>query len=789
MTRKKVLLIVKGCFLKEKRVSFLTCIFLCFVTVFLLAGNQLFQNVQTANELNAEALEGNYHVLYSGISEEEFQKIQTCPFVEKTGESLYIGRAEDGTYFRYINEGFRDLSASVADKNIKQTAEGRWPEKENEVVFTRNYMEMYNLKLGDTVRVDLIRTNDATGDVLYQMPEISLTVTGILDNEVGFADWKSGYVSETLSTSVMNEAPDALTTLVKFDRQDKISEDMQRLNEYLGYDREKLETLTVRKNAMLAEAADENGTLRKQNRFMNFAVWIVCVMVVYNIFYNRLFEKKRDFINLRKMGFQTRDLFKIVAAEFLIFIFIGFTVGMLAGFWINQWIGLKLMKMMVQTYDVEGLVSSGLSLHSVRITALMLGLVSIPCILTAGHHLREIAPVSLMGRKRKNGRKQILAFGIISMSAILISLLAIQDNHSDEGISSVQTYIPGDFQLTKGSIFENMADTVVPSISDRALQQIEELPDIGMVQSYEINYGRAVFLCEAESALNQESGYYEMLSEQKQDIDGEMQCLYNLILVTTDNMKALVPAWDETCTGSVAVIEGELALTLNLKKGDHFTIYDEDLIRNGSKHECVSTDITVIDAANIILSENHIGGNMIIVDPETAKLFPGELSQQVVNIWAKEGRETAAAEKVRRIAEKDGCSFHNAQELMEEYTDSDDAQRMMKGFFILILAITGTLTYFNTVFVNLLNRRNSFILMHRIGIRRSEIYRIILKEGAVQGILALTVTGAVQSILCISRKELFPVIFEAVDAGVVITGILFPCAALYYIFHRVVRKK
>lgn len=68
MTRKKVLLIVKGCFLKEKRVSFLICIFLCFVTVFLLAGNQLFQNVQTANELNAEALEGNYHVLYSGIS-------------------------------------------------------------------------------------------------------------------------------------------------------------------------------------------------------------------------------------------------------------------------------------------------------------------------------------------------------------------------------------------------------------------------------------------------------------------------------------------------------------------------------------------------------------------------------------------------------------------------------------------------------------------------------------------------------------------------------------------------
>lgn len=72
MNRKKVCTVVKGYFLKEKRVSFLICIFFSFVTVFFLAGNQLFQNVQTANERNAEALEGYYHVLYSGISGEEF---------------------------------------------------------------------------------------------------------------------------------------------------------------------------------------------------------------------------------------------------------------------------------------------------------------------------------------------------------------------------------------------------------------------------------------------------------------------------------------------------------------------------------------------------------------------------------------------------------------------------------------------------------------------------------------------------------------------------------------------
>lgn len=779
MSREKVRLIVKGYILREKRRSFLICAFLCFVTVFLLVCNQLFVNVETANQWNAEALEGKYHVLYPDISEEAFRKIQECPFVEETGRHFFLGQAQDGTYFTYIDEGFRDLSASVADKNIKRTVEGQWAEKENEVVFTENYMERYNLRLRDTVCVDLSAADAATGDVLYRIPELTLTVTGIVDNEVGFADHKNGYVSEALADSVRKERGGTSLVTVKFGRQDKISEDFQKLNEYLGYGEEEPEALAARKNAMLAEAVEEGGNLKKQNRLMNFIVWLVCVLVVYNIFYNRFFEKKKDFIYLRKMGFQTEDLLKITGTEFFVFILTGFTTGMLAGFWINKWICLKLMKVMVDAYGAQSPVSSDLSWQSVRNTVFMLVLITIPCLATAGYQLKKTVPVRLMASKRKNRRKYILAFLILSLSAVLISLLAIQDNHSDEGILSVKTYVPGDIQLTKGSVFENMMDSVIPAISDQALRQIEALPDVEQVQSYEINYSRAVFLCEEETALNRDSPYYEMLSEMKQNIDGKEQCLYNLILVATDNMEALVPSWDESGGGAVAVMEGELAHVLNLKNGDHFTVYDEALIGSGSKKDCAGAEIMVLDTMNIVLSESHIGGNMLIVDQETAKLFPGGLSRQVVNIWAKEGRETAAAAEVRRIAEKEGCLFHSAGEQMEAYTDSDRTQRTMKGFFILILAFTGALIYFNTVFVNLLNRKSDFILMHRIGIRRSEMYRMVLKEAAGQSLLAWGVIGGVQAALCVSRKILFPVAFIAVDVGVLFVCILFPCVALY----------
>ena len=94
--------------------------------------------------------------------------------------------------------------------------------------------------------------------------------------------------------------------MVRFADEEKITENLDKLNAYLGYGEEETETLKTQINYMLAEAVTDGGTLKKQNTAMNFTVWLVGILVVYNIFYNRLFEKKRDFIALRKIGFQTR---------------------------------------------------------------------------------------------------------------------------------------------------------------------------------------------------------------------------------------------------------------------------------------------------------------------------------------------------------------------------------------------------------------------------------------------------------------------------------------------------
>ena len=378
MDKYKVMTVAAGYLRKDKKSTVLTSLFLCFVTIFLLVGNQLFLNVRTANRRNAEALEGKQHALYSDISAAEFQKLRDCELAADAGMHFHLGRAADGTCFDYIDESYRDLSADVAGGNIKQVTSGRWADGKQEVVFTENYMERYGLTLGDTVSVDLTATDPDTGDVIRSIPGLALTIVGTVQPETGFADRRTGYVSEELAASVIRETGGSVDAAVRFCNEENIQESIDQLNAYLGYEGEALETLKVRKNFLLADAVDSGGTLETQNRLMNAAVWLICALVIWHIFSNRLWEKERDFIALRHMGFQKRDLQKIIGTEFLILVCIGFAAGILAGSLVNRAVYREMMKTLTEAYDAGSLVSSGLSWGSISDTGLLLLLILLP---------------------------------------------------------------------------------------------------------------------------------------------------------------------------------------------------------------------------------------------------------------------------------------------------------------------------------------------------------------------------------------------------------------------------
>lgn len=535
---------------------------------------------------------------------------------------------------------------------------------------------------------------------------------------------------------------------------------------------------------MLTDAISDSGNLKKQNRAMNLIIWLVCVMVVYNIFYNRFFDKKRDFINLKKIGFQSLDLLKIIGMEFLVLAFTGFLSGIITGFLLNKIIYIEIMKPLVSYYKATDFVSSGLSIYSIKNTVIMLLFVLIPSVITAMLQLRTATPLAVMSNKRKNTRKVILSLIILALSTVLISWLGIQDNESDSGITYVHTYVPGDLQISIGSLSEGVLREAVPTISDNALYDLDKNPDIKQIQSYEVNYDMDIFLCEEKSKLNKEvAGYYEMLTSMEQKIDGKKQCLCNIILAATDNIKALVPSYNQNKKEHTVIMQDGLAQALNLKVGDTFSLYSGEIMTAGSKENVTNVTVKLIDTReDMVLSESHIGPNLIIVDKETAKLFPGKLSRQIINIWAKDGKETTITSSLNQMPEFDGCFIHSARQEIQEYADLDRNQMTIHYFFIILLALIGILTYFNTVFINTLSRMKEFIIMYKIGIRKMEMYLMVTKEGIRNGITALVIIGIAQVILCIYRKIVFGKIFFITDIAVIILCILFPVVAVLYLF-------
>lgn len=372
---------------------------------------------------------------------------------------------------------------------------------------------------------------------------------------------------------------------------------------------------------------------------------------------------------------------------------------------------------------------------------------------------------------------------IVSLSAILISILAVQDSHSDDGMLYVKSYVPGDLQLTAGSIFENIMGGDVPSIPGKAMKELQKIPGISQIQDYRINYNRSVFLCEDPQSLNTDGAYYDTMLAMEQEIGGKPQCLYSLLLVTTNSLHTLLPSYQVKAGGHIAIMDTELADTLNLRIGDTFSLYDEPLITAGSKDECRQIRVTLADTRETVLSENHLGGNLLITDQKTARFFGGRQSRQVVNVWVQNGMEDLAASSLERLCSFYGCSFHSAARQMQAYADTGKNQRRMHQFMILILGTMGVCIYFHTVFANLLSRRHDFWTMHKIGIQKKELYWMVLKEGACQGIFAAGLTGIVQAALAAVPgvpATLFSV-SAWTDAGLLFICMAFPVFILFYI--------
>lgn len=785
--KSKIGLLVQGYLGKKKGTTTAIMLLLGSIVALLLVGNQLFENVNTANRMNLVALEGTRHVCFYHLNREQCQLIQKQPYVEKVGVEDEVGITEDGTHWYYDSADSREMEATVACKYLRQTKSGRWPEKKNEVAFSQSYMEQYQLKLGDTVCVDLLLMDEYDSEKRnLKIEKQKFVIVGIMENKTGFTSTKMAEISKEYADWIQNKKPHKLNSVsIQFTDEKNIEKNVEKLNKLLSKNKNQV---SGEQNTGLNDLLSSEKVLRQQCIWMNGMIWLICVLVIYNVFYNRFFRRKREFQTLRKLGFHVREVRTEILAEFGILLVGGVVGGLLVGMFINWLIYKKIMMPMVDDFESIALISSGISYQTLGQTLLLVLLVLLPSVVTVLLQLQNVAPVQVMKRSHTNQRKKILGGGVVVIAAVMFCSLAIQCNKSDSGIEYVRSYVPGDLQVTIGDLQQVGLEELgmkqkskQPEISQKAIDGIRKMKDVEKVEQYDLNLNAEkdpFLLVKAENIqFDEKSPFWgeEMVVD-----FAEGTYAYTLLqVVSTDSFTRLASEYHAKKGEHLAILDQRLAEDMNLKIGDTFSLYGADNLWTNSIKKLKAVEVKLAATENegaVILSENHLSPGIVLVDSETADLFTTKRQTQVVNIWTKKGCDRKVQAQLQKIPELSDCTFHNANQQLEEYTESDNSQQTMHGFFLILLAGIGMVTCFETVVSNLQSRRHEFSLMRKLGLRRSEIDRKVRKEYLIWGLMEMAVVLAIQLILW--RKKGSFAWFVAVDVAILVCSLLMPMAVM-----------
>lgn len=839
MNRKKVYKLVKGYLLKDKRQTVIIGIFLSIMVAIFLIGNQMFHNVDQVNIVNAQALAGKQHVKYYDVPVEQAKVIEELPYVKSVGKLFEIGRLEDGTGLAYEDDKDRELVAEVAHKNIKSVKQGHWAQKKDEVVFTENYMELYHLKIGDTVKIT-INKYDSLGNLVYTEKNQTLKIVGIIDNKPGFTDEKAGYVSKELSEQYIKKYGGNYLVSVELKGKKNIDKRIDEITKKIGYTDS---AAKVNKNTMLIQSMRDSWGYKSQSIGMNLILWLICILVIYNIFNNRFENRRKEYGLLRGLGFEMKDLRHLIGSEIAVFMIIAFIAGLCEGAIVNKLIYKKMIFAMLEQYDTSHVLTSNITFKSIIITVIMIVLVCIPVLVGTIIRMKNITPVNIMKetidkhirvsqfRKKRNQRvknnlyaytlimlqknrkKKNLTIVIMLLAVTLICVMAYQRNGSDNGIKYVKQYIPEDLQLSIGNRSQEFTlgidSTSSASFSTECIEKVKKIPSLKSIQTYALI--NDLFLCTKKDELDKKERKDELDKDTISEIeDTEKQksrkigkddyVIQNIIIGATNDISQLLHGEKGKSKHGV-VIPDYLCKLYKLTVGDKFTIYDSSIMGAENLNNAKSMEVEVMKTEGlIVLSEEYQAPNIIITDEETAKEFSDKLDYKIINIDVKDGKEGQTLYKLNSMPELSDASIRSAKESMKSFEESNSSQEAIRYFFIILLIAIAVITYINSTFANLLSRVKELSMLHKIGVSVKEMYRMILREGLSYSMTSVTLILFMQIVLFIFDRctERFAIdsgmiyLFILVDAGVLIICSVVPMIIFTYIHHKnmiYVRKK
>ena len=523
---------------------------------------------------------------------------------------------------------------------------------------------------------------------------------------------------------------------------------------------------------------------------------LICVsgyLVIYNVFRISVGSDVRYYGLLKTIGVTPRQLRRIIRKESDIVWLMGLPIGLLGGYGVGALISpgmVRTINSMVDTVSISFspwifLLAAVFTWITVRLSCMR------PARLAA-----RVSPVESVrymdldersGKKRhrhshrrlsafrmaaasvteKKGRTAVILISL-ALSIVLFSMLVIIVRGFD-----AETYLRSnccaDFVIGTSDYFQSDAD-MSPALPGKVQTQLTQLTKEIRTK----NYGSAYTISNDQKMYTwMDRKTWKKISESKGETPDDRKAAWEHAPVRGDLLgnETLIEALDPALFGKLRVVKGNLSGVRDPGSHEVAIVIDEDdegvpvdmdtLPAIGSKLNVTYTtksgsgrgsrDLTYTVAAYVAVPSQMSlrfdeAAYRMIMPEEMLKLDSGRDGKMIFSLFdTADKASTAKAEKrIGKIVQGNrNIKYESRRNIRREFDSYRNMYLYVGGLLCIVIALIGTLNFFNVILTGILSRKKEFAVLQAVGMTNRQLRKMLTMEGMMYTIGAVILAAAV----------------------------------------------
>ena len=768
--------IVKRYIIENKKNTVLIIISIIISTALFLVMNIISEDVRNLMIDQAKKELGTNHASYYEPTNKDIVNIKNNHSIDKVGKSMLLGLHDIGKG-QTLQILWDDKTAQEI-VNAYKLENGKFPTKENEIAVDTWYIEQNNIKnpLGKIIKLDYSRP-DKNGHELYK-GEKEFKIVGILQsNPLLKAQGMSiGSISKdcAIKNIPLKDKYDQAT--FTFKKEKSIPRQVEKLVEDENLNKE-----SMRLNNPLILAMSDSMSLKIPYIIINIILALATILLIYNIFYTLVSNRTKDFGTLRALGFEPKDISKIMILEVFIYSIISILIGLILGYLIAN---LSREYVIGVVYDISYansiksksymntyIVTISLSILTIILSILKPLIISIKidpmiCMRRSEDKIninsksfinkfmtRFFKDYGNIASKNIQRNKKRTSLAIASMTLVIFLMSTVYTKSTSNFLNSggMRLWIPGEYSIQNIDLSSTTQNE--KSYDSKILKEIENIDGVKKVNALRDKHFN---IKTDDNNINKKSEYWKM---EKNNLEQNAE-IKNGIKVYKNHFEVL--GTEDTKVLNDVLIEGKENLSklnkepyiyidnatcesINIKMGDKVNVnFDVADFKTGNYKETISKEFIVGGIIKHLPIFSQGGGTSFgaVMSVNQMNKFTGVSSYERFDVWtSKLANEKHVENELNKIIEKSGkgilIPYKSESAGLEK---SDNQKAMIMTLVVGVIVILSLFNCCNTIVTSINSRSREFALFRGIGISKDEINKIVKLEGMVYIVVSFIIS-------------------------------------------------